>query len=249
MGDARLPPLRGWRSSETRTADGQFSGEIEGPGIQQAMKFDMKSLLRRCVEIDYRYHHRHLPGSLSALPIIASIYEGMTEHDVFILSKGHSCAALYAVLEATGKHPDVSLVHPERDEANGVTITAGSLGHGLPIGVGMAYAKKLRSDPGTVHVLMGDGECQEGTTWEALALARWLALEDGRLQVHVDYNGWQGSDPLRFFPLVPMESLFGVKAHMTKKGQGISMFEMCPEKSVHLLTDEDYATIMKELGA
>jgi len=62
------------------------------------MTFDRKALMRRLVEIDYRHKHRHLPGSLSALPIIANIYENMGEDDVFILSKGHSCAALYAVL-------------------------------------------------------------------------------------------------------------------------------------------------------
>ena len=76
--------------------------------------------------------------------------------DVFILSKGHSCAALYAVLEAVGYHPNVALVHPERDPENGVTITAGSLGHGLPIGVGIAYAKKLQ-DSG-VKVAVADYE-------------------------------------------------------------------------------------------
>jgi len=80
---------------------------------------DYKPLIRRMVEIDYQYKHRHLPGSLSAIYIIADIYAAMDqEHDIFILSKGHSCAALYAVLESYGKKPDVTLVHPERDVAN-----------------------------------------------------------------------------------------------------------------------------------
>lgn len=209
-------------------------------------RFDMKALMRRTVEIDYLNRHRHLPGSLSALPIIADIYEGMTEHDVFLLSKGHSCAALYAVLEATGKHPDVRLVHPERDEANGVTITAGSLGHGLPIAVGIAYAKQLADKPGTVHVLMGDGECEEGTTWEALWLAKRLDLVN--LMVHVDCNGWQGSEALLVDCISTMKQIFPIIAHETKKGKGIQMFEEHPERSVHLVTNGEFASIMEELS-
>lgn len=210
-------------------------------------RFDLKSLMRRMVEIDYLHKHRHLPGSLSALPIIANIYEDMDASDVFILSKGHSCAALYAVLEAIGLHPDVSLVHPERDPENGVTITAGSLGHGLPIGVGIAYAKHLRVEDGIVHVLMGDGECSEGTTWESLLLARRLNLND-RLFVHVDYNGWQGSDALLHDCIDAMKTIYPVFAHRTKKGDGIKMFEQHPEKSVHLVTDGEFANIMEELS-
>jgi transketolase N-terminal domain/subunit len=210
-------------------------------------RFDMKSLLRRTVEIDYRHKHRHLPGSLSALPIIAGIYETMGEHDVFILSKGHSCAALYAVLEATGKHPDVSLVHPERDEANGVTITSGSLGHGLPIGLGIAYAKFLREEPGTVHVLMGDGECMEGTTWESLLMASRLNLQYN-LAVHIDANGWQGSDAVLVDYERPLRALFPVAIHYTQKGYGIRRFEENPEKSVHLVSEQDYAEILEEIS-
>lgn len=209
-------------------------------------KFDLKSLMRRTVEIDFRSQHRHLPGSLSALPIIADIYEGMREQDTFILSKGHSCAALYAVLEAIGHHPDVSLVHPERDQQNGVTITAGSLGHGLPIGVGMAYANKLNGSDGIVHVLMGDGECLEGTTWESLHLAERLELW-GHLEIHVDYNKWQGSDRLLCDCIDAMESIFFIHIHETKKGNGIRRFEDNPEKSVHLVTETEYAEIMEEL--
>ena len=61
--------------------------------------------------------------------------------------------------------------HPHRDPHNGVHWTSGSLGHGLPAAVGMALARKRMSKPGRVFVLMGDGECQEGTTWESILLA------------------------------------------------------------------------------
>lgn len=210
-------------------------------------RFDTKALMRRMVQIDYEHKHRHLPGSLSALPIIVEIYEEMKPCDVFILSKGHSCAAMYAVLEALGHHPDVSLVHPERDPENGVTITSGSLGHGLPIAVGIAYAKQLRNERGTVHVLMGDGECQEGTTWESLLTATRLGL-NSNLVVHIDCNGWQGSDAVLFEYMRPLRALWPVRMHFTKKGQGIKRFEDDPQKSTHLVTDKDYAELMEELA-
>jgi transketolase len=209
----------------------------------------IQELRRRTVEIDYTHKHRHLPGSLSALPIIAEIYEGFDPAcDVFILSKGHACAALYAVLESKGYAPDVSLVHPERDPANGVTMTAGSLGHGLPTAVGIAWAKRYAGRPGTVHVLLGDGEAQEGTIWEALHLAAYLGL-GGRLIVHLDDNQFQGSEET----LTPdidchMDAIFPIKRHRTRKGCGVSMFENNPGKSVHLVTPADFAAIMEELA-
>jgi len=208
---------------------------------------DYKPLIRRMVEIDYRYKHRHLPGSLSAIRIIADIYAGMDlKQDIFILSKGHSCSALYAVLESYGMKPDVTLVHPERDEANGVQITAGSLGHGLPIGVGMAWAKKLRGEPGIVHVLLGDGESLEGTIWEGLHMAARLGLHDN-LVVHLDDNGYQGSDATLVDCLPAMRAIYPIKTYGYKKGQGVKMFEAVPEQSVHLVTDAEYAAIMEEL--
>ncbi len=212
--------------------------------------FDLQSLRRRMVEIDYRHKHRHLPGSLSALPIIADIYRTLDlENDVFILSKGHSCSALYAVLEALGFKPDCTKVHPERDPANGVTMTAGSLGHGLPTAVGIAWAKQHLGKPGVVHVLLGGGECQEGTTWEALLLAVRFRLTN--LIVHIDHNRFQGSDPDLVDAVEVITRLkFGssIRIHRTRKGEGIKMFEDDPVKSVHLVSDDDYARFMEELA-
>ena len=211
--------------------------------------FDIKALRRRTVEIDYRHKHRHLPGSLSALGIIADIYRFFDfASDVFILSKGHACAAHYAVLEACGRHPDVSKVHPERDDANGVTITSGSLGHGLPIAVGIALAKKALGGSGTVHVLMGDGEAQEGTTWESLNLAQRFDLDD-RLVVHLDANSYQGSEGCLVWNTGrKMNALFPVQVHGTIKGEGVAMFAAHPEQSVHLVTEAEFAAIMEELA-
>ena len=213
-----------------------------------------KHLVRRVIEIDYRHKHRHAPGSLSALPIICGIFECMQPDDVFILSKGHACAALYAVLENRGFKPRVELVHPERDPENGVTITSGSLGHGLPVGVGIAHARKLAGRPSQVHVLMGDGECLEGTTWEALHLAHRLRLHErqphgGRfwLMAHVDANGLQGADYLLDDTCERMSSIYpGVRIHFGLPGSGVPFFEGT-DQSVHQITDAEFAAIMEDL--
>ncbi len=213
---------------------------------------NLKKLRCRMVEIDYRHKHRHLPGSLSALPIIADIYRTFDlDNDVFILSKGHSCSALYAVLEALGFKPDCTKVHPERDPANGVTMTAGSLGHGLPSAVGIAWAKQYQGKPGVVHVLLGGGECQEGTTWEALHLAARFRLSN--LDIHIDHNSYQGSDPdladcVDRIDELAWNSDIEIKVHFTRKGEGLKMFEDDPVKSVHLVSDDDYARFMEELA-
>ncbi len=175
------------------------------------------------VEIDYCYKHRHLPGSLSALPIIADIYRTLDlDNDVFILSKGHSCS--------------------------------GSLGHGLPTAVGIAWAKQYQGKPGIVHVLLGGGECQEGTTWEGLHLVDRFQLEN--LRIHIDHNRFQGSDSdlsdcVESIMMLSWETLFlgdMIRVHETRKGEGLKIFEDDPVKSVHLVTDEDYARFMEELA-
>ena len=81
--------------------------------------------------------------------------------------------------------------HPSVDCFNGLHCTTGSLGHGLPIGAGMAFARKLKKEGGKIYILIGDGECQEGTTWESLLLASHYKLDN--LVILVDYNKIQGS--------------------------------------------------------
>jgi len=206
-----------------------------------------KELIRRTVEIDYTQGHRHLAGSLSALPIIAGVYERLDPaHDVFILSKGHAAPALYAVLESRGYKPDVRNAHPERDPANGIVVTTGSLGHGLPLAVGFALAKKLRGEPGVVSVLLGDGETLEGTTWESLHLAKRLGL-DLILDVHVDANGWQGSCRTICATERTLCEIFPVMIHHTRRGDGVPYFEEHSDWHTHTITPEEFAVITKQL--
>lgn len=137
----------------------------------------------------------HYGGSFSAVEILIALYDHvLKDDDKFILSKGHACWPLYVLLRERGLDPKLE-GHPSRDERNGIHCTTGSLGHGLPTAVGMAMAKKLNWEPGIIYVLMGDGECQEGTTWESMLIAAKYKLDN--LVVIVDQNSIQGSGRTR----------------------------------------------------
>lgn len=139
-----------------------------------------------------------MPSALSILDIVWTLYVGIeaTAKDEVILSKGHGCLALYAVLEKTGWLPTewanlfcVSgglLGHPERNPDFDIPATTGSLGHGLPMAAGMALAKKIKNETGRVFCIVGDGEMEEGSCWEALHIAARLKLSN--LVLIVDAN-------------------------------------------------------------
>ncbi len=128
----------------------------------------------------------HLGGSFSMIEILLSVYEiFLKKNDKFILSKAHASFPLLLYLKKRGKKLKLK-THLELDKKNGINCTAGSLGHGLPISTGMAFAKKIKKEKGKIYVLMSDGECQEGTTWESLMIAAKHKLDN--LVVIIDYN-------------------------------------------------------------
>ena len=150
-----------------------------------------KDMRRRILELAIKSGNNHIASAMSIVEILIAVYSMMTKDDKFILSKGHGCLALYAMLESLGYKPELKH-HPDIDVANGITCTTGSLGHGLPIAVGMAMGLKIQDKPGNIYVLMGDGECQEGTTWESCMLAAHYQLNN--LIAIVDRNGKQALD-------------------------------------------------------
>lgn len=134
----------------------------------------------------------HIGSSLSIVEILVALYfkcmkvskEKMCNNnrDKFILSKGHGCPALYAVLAEKGFIKKSELekfainnglweTHPTKNLEKGIEVSTGSLGHGLSIGVGMALAGKVDNKKYKVYVLMSDGELNEGSTWEAIMFA------------------------------------------------------------------------------
>ena len=141
----------------------------------------------------------HLGGSFSMIEIIVCLYELiMKKNDKFILSKSHASFPLCILLRKKGYNPKLS-THLEIDKKNGINCTTGSLGHGLPIATGMALANKLRNKKGKIFVLISDGECQEGTTWESILIANKHKLNN--LVIMVDYNQYKLYKKLKMFCL------------------------------------------------
>lgn len=145
----------------------------------------------------------HLGGSFSIIEILIFLYNFyLKKKDKFILSKAHASFPLCLILKEKGFNPGLK-THLEIDIKNGINCTTGSLGHGLPIATGMAFARKIQKKEGKVFVLISDGECQEGTTWESLLIASKHKLDN--LIILVDYNKIQALSYLK--DALPLENL------------------------------------------
>jgi transketolase len=156
----------------------------------------------------------HVGSSMSPLEILRVLYDDILQHrpkepqwperDRCILSKGHGCLALYAVLADKGyfavdvlktfcRKGSILGGHPEHGKVPGVEASTGALGHGLSIGVGMALAARMRKRTNRVFVIMGDGEIDEGSVWEAALCAGKHSLAN--LTAIIDYNKIQSAGP------------------------------------------------------
>jgi len=149
----------------------------------------MRELEKRIITLSYKYRLSHIGSCLTSCHIIDNIYQVKMKNEPFILSNGQAGLALYAVLEKhEGKDAEKLWkkhgTHPNRDLKDGIWCSTGSLGQGLPIGVGMALANRKRN----VYVLTSDGEMNEGSCWEALRIASEQKLEN--LRINVIGNGY-----------------------------------------------------------
>ena len=255
------------------------------------MTFDVAASRERCLayrrrilEISQRVTC-HVAPAFSCLEIVDVIYHGLKRpQDVFVMSKGHGALAQYVVLEQLGVLPPVALDrfctpegrlggHPDRGVA-GIEASTGSLGHGLGMAVGMAYAEKLKGSDVRVYVLCSDGELQAGSTWEAVRMAAELKLDN--LMLFVDANGWGGMDQIdnaraaeRLFAFDwdaistaghNVEAMFNcgrsapkgqpsVVVCKTVKGRGASYMEDEPIWHYRSPNAEEYAKALEELRA
>lgn len=235
----------------------------------------------------------HIPSALSILDLLWVLYDRVLnitpetvnnhDRDIFILSKGHASLGLYAVLAKKGFISSESLDdfckfksdlggHPDRTKISGVEASTGSLGHGLPIAVGVALGSKIKKQKNKVYVIVGDGECNEGTIWESAFLASNHKLNN--LCCIVDYNhsgdralklgnleekfksfGWMtasvdGHDQKKIYQALIKKSLNKPIAIIARtiKGYGCKIMENNPEWHHKSPNREELDIILKELN-
>jgi len=171
-----------------------------------------KQIRGKIIEMSHKSKTAHLGSSLSCVDILVAAYWSALsidpkkpidlERDRFILSKGHAASAIFATLAFKGFFSKELLdsyatagscleEHPGPKCINGIEAATGSLGHGLSIGVGMALSGRIQRQSYRVFALLSDGECNEGSVWEAALFASAHSLEN--VVAIVDYNKWQAT--------------------------------------------------------
>ncbi len=189
-----------------------FDGLVPDPISSKELA---KRIRIHALEMANRGSSSHIASSLSIADILAVLYGEVLQvdptnpqwpaRDRFILSKGHAGAALYATLAERGFFPPERLLshyqngsdlsgHVSHKGIPGVELSTGSLGHGLGVGAGMAYGARLDAQTHRVFVLMSDGECDEGSNWEAILFAAHHQLDN--LVAIIDYNKIQSLAPV-----------------------------------------------------
>ena len=158
----------------------------------------MKKLIIKIIQLAFKGKEGHVPSALSILDLLDALYKKFitkSKFNKFVLSKGHGSLALYVILE---KYKIINKInnfcsfssnfggHPDKNKIRGVESSTGSLGHGFPFACGMALGKKVKKEKGKVFVLIGDGECNEGSIWETCLLANHHKLDN--LICIVDHN-------------------------------------------------------------
>jgi len=197
---------------------------------QNAARARCVSYRKRILEVSQRVSALHVAPAFSCIEIVDLIYSSLMKvalssgdiGDFFLISKGHGCMAQYVVLEALGVLPKEEIdryctpegilgAHPDRGNP-GIVASTGSLGHGLGLAVGMAYAEKLKKTNSKIFALLSDGELQEGSSWEAAMMAANLELDN--LIICIDSNDFGGMDRMSlnhraFYPLRDKFEAFG----------------------------------------
>lgn len=195
-----------------------------------------RKLRGKIVEMSHKSSAAHLGSALSCVDILAALYWNTLAidplkpyepgRDRFILSKGHAAMALFTALAFRGFFPEEMLEtfgsvgscleeHPSPGCAPGVEAAAGSLCHGIGLGIGMALAGRIKKIPYRVFIIISDGECNEGSTWEAAMFAAGQRLEN--MCVIIDFNKWQATgrscDIMALEPLTEKWRSFGWSAY------------------------------------
>jgi transketolase len=265
-------------------------------------QFDAAASRRRCVgfrrrvlDISQTVSALHIAPAFSCLETVDTIYYGLMRRDAegkssdtFLMSKGHGCMAQYVVLEALGVLSPDDLAqyctsggrlgaHPDYGNP-GIEASTGSLGHGLSMALGMAYAEKVRRTGNMVYAVLSDGEVQEGSTWEALMMASTFGVDN--LVAFIDNNDFQSLGRTSethpsFYPLLDKFVAFGWEARevnghdadaiygavagrtggkpmmvicKTVKGRGVSYMENVPIWHYRAPNKDEYRKAVDELA-
>jgi transketolase len=175
----------------------------------QSLTAEQKKTRQRILEISREKNLSHLGSCLSSVDLIDGIYKIKNKDEKFILSNGHAGIALYVILKKNGfiSNSDIDKlgVHPDRNPKLGIDASTGSLGQGLPIALGMAISDKNKN----VYCMISDGECTEGSIWEALKIANDHKIAN--LKIIVNANGWSAYDSVNLNSLINRFKGFGYR--------------------------------------
>jgi transketolase len=261
-----------------------------------AARLRCRKFRRRILDISQTVSALHIAPAFSCLELVDTVYFGLmrrTGHpetdDTFVLSKGHGSLAQFVVLEELGIIPREQLdhyckpgwplaTHPDYGTP-GIEASTGSLGHGLSLTVGMAYADKMHRLDRDIYVVMSDGELMEGAVWEALMTAPSLGVT--RIVALIDLNDFQSLGQTsrilpNFYPMLDKLRAFGwqaveVDGHdaqaiydavthrhpgkptvvlgKTTKGKGVSFMENVPIWHYRSPNPEEYQRALQEIDA
>lgn len=202
----------------------------------------LNELEKRIITLSYKYHLSHIGSCLSTINYLDEVYKVKGKDEPFILSNGHAGLALYVILEKYGYGNAEYLLkkngtHPNRCLKDGIWCSTGSLGMGLSVGIGMALA-----DYRNVYVFISDGECAEGSIWEALRIAGDFNLKN--LRITCIANGYSALSKIdldyldnrlnAFYPVLM------AKVDMTSYPVWLQDLE----GHYHIMTEEEYAEII-----
>lgn len=176
----------------------------------------------RILEISFKNNLAHIGSCLTVYPILEQIYKEKKDEDLVILSSGHAGLAQYVLIEkySENKINAENLlhsmgIHPVRDPKNKIYVSSGSLGCGILVSIGLAIANKNR----TIYCVLSDGECAEGSVWEALSFCKNNNLKN--IKIHVNINGFSAYDPVDRNYLADRLKIFfpDINIHQTKNSE------------------------------